>query len=436
LKRLVLKIHHAEDGQMAITMLLTLMAIIAVTALSLDVGAWYFDHRLAQNQADAAALAGILELPGSEADALEAVDDFLEKNGTDAATEGDCPTSDDSNHVRITSSATGGPLNTVTVCVRRQSRSFFAALAGIDFVHVSAMARARVDRIDSPYSLMALSTTACPATDISGQANIEAPGGLTYTGGTCSSGLTVRGQGSLSADGHHVVGGASVQGGNANLDPNTPEQVEPLGDPFGFLTQPDADGCLPGFTGTALVSINITDDFEPGTYCSPVELNTQSHITMAPGVYVFKRGLTVRGELISDGEVLIYGTCPTSPCAGQPAANLHITAQATVDLTGHSDYENILFWLDRTSGAPQTVVGSCPTNRAICISGSGSISLFGSVYAATGSVDIAGTGEATDTAELNISVVSNVLSFRGQGTLVIPYDAALAPPEYISSLVE
>ena len=47
-------LHGGEEGQMAIVMLLTVMAIIAVTALSLDVGAWYFDHRLAQNQADAA----------------------------------------------------------------------------------------------------------------------------------------------------------------------------------------------------------------------------------------------------------------------------------------------------------------------------------------------------------------------------------------------
>ena len=50
---------------MAITFVLSLMAIFAFFALSFDAGIWYFDHRWAQTQAEASALAGASYLPAT-----------------------------------------------------------------------------------------------------------------------------------------------------------------------------------------------------------------------------------------------------------------------------------------------------------------------------------------------------------------------------------
>src|SRR3972149_4700371 len=52
-----------DSGQIAITAVLAFLVIFTVAALALDAGIWYFDHRWAQNQSEAAALAGVLELP-------------------------------------------------------------------------------------------------------------------------------------------------------------------------------------------------------------------------------------------------------------------------------------------------------------------------------------------------------------------------------------
>ena len=54
-----------ESGAMAFLMLLTMPVIFIFFALALDAGVWYFDHRIAQNQADAAALAAVQHLPAS-----------------------------------------------------------------------------------------------------------------------------------------------------------------------------------------------------------------------------------------------------------------------------------------------------------------------------------------------------------------------------------
>jgi Flp pilus assembly protein TadG len=171
----LLKAHNREEGQMAITMVLVVLVIVAVTALSFDTGVWYFDHRTAQNQAEAAALAAVLELPAkgtqtdsdARANALAQANFILEKNGSDAAAEGECPTSDDANFVEFQDLTNDGKADSVTVCVRRQSPGAFSSLSGIDFVHVSASATARTGPVNStnvmPWAVVAPDPTCTEA---------------------------------------------------------------------------------------------------------------------------------------------------------------------------------------------------------------------------------------------------------------------------------
>lgn len=138
-----LTIHTDESGQMAITMLLMVFAVFIITALSFDAGLWYFDHRDAQGDSEAAALAGAGMLPdASKAAALAAAQQYLVKNGVSGAVEGTCPLSGDAAHIQFGPTDAQGKYTTVTVCVRRQVPGFFAALSGIGFVHISASATA------------------------------------------------------------------------------------------------------------------------------------------------------------------------------------------------------------------------------------------------------------------------------------------------------
>lgn len=121
---------------MAFAAILTLVVVFIFFALALDAGLWFFDHRTAQNQSEAAALAAVQELPDPDndtANATGAADEWLTKNGS-GPDERTCLEYSDRND--------DGTFDTVRVCVRRESPGIFAALSGIDFVYVSAAATA------------------------------------------------------------------------------------------------------------------------------------------------------------------------------------------------------------------------------------------------------------------------------------------------------
>ncbi len=56
-----------ERGQVAMLMVMVLPVIFLFFALALDAGLWFLDHRIAQNQADAAVLAAVQHLPAADA---------------------------------------------------------------------------------------------------------------------------------------------------------------------------------------------------------------------------------------------------------------------------------------------------------------------------------------------------------------------------------
>lgn len=132
----IAKAHRDDSGQMAILFVLTLLVVFIFFALAFDAGLWYFDHRTAQNQSEAAALAAVQELPATDTGpATAAADDWLTKNGS-GSDERSCLDYSDRNG--------DGRFDTARVCVRRESPGIFAALSGIDFVNVSAAATATV----------------------------------------------------------------------------------------------------------------------------------------------------------------------------------------------------------------------------------------------------------------------------------------------------
>jgi hypothetical protein len=145
--------HRGEDAQMVVFMGMMMFVVFMFFAMSLDAGAWYFDHRTAQNQAEAAALAAVAELPAkglqTDSEARQAAFDralaYLEKNRESGLTLGDCPTSSsNANHIEFTDMTGDGKADAVTVCVRRESSGFFSRLSDVDLVRVSASATARV----------------------------------------------------------------------------------------------------------------------------------------------------------------------------------------------------------------------------------------------------------------------------------------------------
>lgn len=119
---------------MAFMMVLTLLLVTMFFAVAFDAGLWFFDHRTAQNQAEAASLAAVQHLPATDTTAATAAaNEWLTKNGSGP---GDlsCLVYSDRNG--------DGSIETVQACVGRGSPGIFSALSGVSVVHISASATA------------------------------------------------------------------------------------------------------------------------------------------------------------------------------------------------------------------------------------------------------------------------------------------------------
>jgi Flp pilus assembly protein TadG len=127
-----------EQGQMAIGLALTFLVVFIMCATAFDAGVWYFDHRRAQTQAEAAALAAAAYLPSADTSpATAAAKKWIEKNGAKwADTQVDFP-----------GCAGGAECSRVKVSVRRQAPGTFSKLSGINAAYVSASATALVGRV-------------------------------------------------------------------------------------------------------------------------------------------------------------------------------------------------------------------------------------------------------------------------------------------------
>lgn len=135
LRRLISSVRD-EQGQTAFAFALLLVVISMFFALSVDAGLWYFDHRTAQQQAEAASLAAVQALPSNSTTAAsDAANDWLTRNGATPCAPG-CLTYGDRNG--------DGLYDMVTTSVRRDSPSMFSSLSSVTSVTVSASATALV----------------------------------------------------------------------------------------------------------------------------------------------------------------------------------------------------------------------------------------------------------------------------------------------------
>lgn len=121
-----------ESGQMLILFVLGLGVLLGMVAMSVDVGLILHERRQLQNAADAAALAGAVELPESQVLAAGKAQEWAENNGIDLGA-GD--------EITITVDPV---TNAVEVEVTREVSFIFGRALGLTTVDVHASAVARV----------------------------------------------------------------------------------------------------------------------------------------------------------------------------------------------------------------------------------------------------------------------------------------------------
>jgi Flp pilus assembly protein TadG len=122
-----------ERGQAIVLSVLALVALLGMSALVLDVGNWFRTKRRLQGTADAAALAGAHQLPGTPGAAQAMALDYANKNGGDVRPED------------ITITTTYSTNDTITVKAAKTEAGVFSKVVGIDNANIDASAKARVD---------------------------------------------------------------------------------------------------------------------------------------------------------------------------------------------------------------------------------------------------------------------------------------------------
>lgn len=133
LLRLLRSFWQQEFGQGLVLSALAMVALLGVTAMVVDVGLFLHEKRELQNAADAAALAGVQELPNSPADAEQKAGEWAVNNGIGSG-----------ELEAIDISTTYAANDTITVRVKRDVPFIFARVLGFTGDTTRADATARI----------------------------------------------------------------------------------------------------------------------------------------------------------------------------------------------------------------------------------------------------------------------------------------------------
>jgi len=128
-----------QRGQSMVLSVVFLTVLMGMSALVIDVGAWYRAHRSAQATADASALAAAQALPDTTR-ATQLANEYAGKNS------GSSP---GSSGPQITFTRQGYETDTVQVTVTKPHPGFFSKLFGIASVNVKGRATARAWNVSS-----------------------------------------------------------------------------------------------------------------------------------------------------------------------------------------------------------------------------------------------------------------------------------------------
>ncbi|MBR1210294.1 pilus assembly protein TadG-related protein [Bradyrhizobium sp. JYMT SZCCT0180] len=323
---------RSRRGSAAFATVVALVPLIGVVALGGEAGSWYVTRQHAQNAADAAAYSGAVQqlcLSGSACAVTQSVDYRAKQaaaqnafcNSGSSYPGSKCVTSPSgvSHSVQIASlgSWKGTAGTYIQATVSQQQPAYLARVFGLSTVNIAATAVAKVQIIEKPPCVLALSGPI----GIQGSANINAPNcgmasnstaknAIDFTGG----GMTVN-LGSLT-----TVGGCTGQA--QFCDPALTYMPAPIPNPFSALdgiTIPTLAKC----SGSALTA------YSAATPCRNDKFKLQGNgtgPTLTGGVYFISDTFTLTGGVSVSGTALFILL---------PGASLKVTGNSALNLTGN-----------------------------------------------------------------------------------------------------
>lgn len=381
-----------QGGFVMVTMLLSLVVLLAFLGLAIDVGYEQFVKIRMQTAADAAALGGAQELRASGSSNLAA------SAKADAAANG---FTDGQNSVTVTvnnppaSGYSTTDSSAVEVLIAQSVPTFFMQLLGFSSSRVQARAVARIG--GGTTCFYTLNPNMSGALSVSGGVTATFACGVMVDSNS-NTALTVTGGSHVNAPYFAVVGKYSVNGGSS-ISPAPSQGVSPVRDPLANLAKPTVGACT--YTSVSIGG-GLTTSLNPGTYCNGLYISNGATVTLNSGMYIFKGGgfRIAGGAHVTGSNVTFYNSYAT----GYNYAPFTFDNGTTISLTAPTAgaYAGILLYQDPAvvSAARNTFAGGTSAN------------LTGTLYFPTTGLDYSGGANAAYT----IIVADNV-SFSGGVTV-------------------
>ncbi len=361
--------------------------LIGVAGLSVDIGLWYANKRLAQSAADSAALAGALALrrtDETDPDAIQA--DVETAVNLDAAINGYSAGNGDDIDVDTSNSPQ------VEVIITRSMPGLLSQVVFAEPTDVAARAVAEANVNDS--CIWSLSPNGS-GVQVSGSAQVDLACGV-IANSSDGDGILENGTGCLTATEIKVVGGV---GGDC-INPTADTGIAPVDDPLAALEAPPApylcDYNFPPFNsgGGPIV-------FEPGVYCGQLKITTPStrSVTFNPGLYILHNASFDIGASsnVTGTDVSFYLTSDTAGWG----ENITFSGTPTISLSAPSDgpLPGILFYHDRDAAATTHV-----------LTGGADMQLNGIIYFPNADLNFTGGSALNESASI---IIANTVTFIG-----------------------
>jgi glycosidase len=276
----------------------------------------------------------------------------------------------------------GGTVNGVRTLTVRAAHTYAEDAAGLpftvavrDFGGASDSAAGTV-RIDDHFGILLLDPAGAGALRVTGTGNLAVSGAAVLTNSQSAAADIISGHAVVSAAEEDVAGRPGMQttgGGQVTGEMYAGEFTTP--DPLALLPVPAAPaGTFAGASYAGGASVTL----QPGTYVGGIHASGQASLTLLPGVYVLQGGgLSVSAQAALTGAGVLLYNAPAGP---RDAITVTGRGQVLLSAPTGSSFQGIALWQDRASTVPITV------------SGTGSLRMTGSLYAAGAAVTVAGHG--------------------------------------------
>jgi Flp pilus assembly protein TadG len=381
-------IWKAEEGSTLVLTAVGMVVIMGFAALAIDVGSLRFARRHLQSAADAAAIAGALEISAcngtSDCAALQtAAQTSLAENGfsgsavltncTGTAGTGLTIMVNNPPCAQVTGDPNSGKAGYVEVVASRAQPTYFASVLGLHSVPISV--RAEAAKTPNPNCIYVLDPSGGNAFSVALLAAVVSGCGIvdeSSAGNALSCNLLA----SITASQINVVGGTQSFLCGVSPTPKTGVSVPNPADPLAWLPKPAVPACgtstvspFHGWASQPVIPIGNATFYPDGSYCGGITLLPGANVTFMPGTYVLKSvglqgGLNVNLLASASGiGVTFYNLGP----------NGGINFLATLVNLGGIDlvapttgtYAGILFFQDSQDSAGANIIGSPAFNTVL-----------------------------------------------------------------------